>query len=66
MDRSRSELSAVKRVSIDLNLVLHRIRCKLMLRWKLNQMIFMSIANLNQDALLFIRYAHVNGNHRDI
>jgi len=27
---------------------------------------FKSTANLNQDALSFIRYAHVNGNHRDI
>jgi len=35
MDRSRSDLTAVKCVSIDLNLVLHRIRCKLMLRCKL-------------------------------
>jgi len=26
----------------------------------------MSIANLNQDVLSFIRYAHVNENHRDI
>jgi len=35
MDWSGSEMSAIWCVSIDLNLILRRTRCELMLRWKL-------------------------------